>query len=65
MMAAAITRGSVTLTNVCPEHMTAILEKLREIGLRIVVGDDTVHVTAESPLRPVECIALPYPGHSD
>ena len=62
MMAAAITRGDVTLTNICPEHMTAILEKLREIGLRIVVGADSVQVSTDVALRPVECIALPYPA---
>jgi UDP-N-acetylglucosamine 1-carboxyvinyltransferase len=62
MIAAAITRGNITLTNVCLEHMTSVLEKLREIGVRIVVREDTVEVRAESDLRPVDCIALPFPG---
>jgi UDP-N-acetylglucosamine 1-carboxyvinyltransferase len=62
MIAAAITRGSITLTNVCPEHMTAVLEKLREIGVRILVRGDTVEVRAERDLRPVDCTALPFPG---
>ncbi len=38
MIAAAITRGNVTLTNVCLEHMTSVLEKLRELGVRILVA---------------------------
>jgi UDP-N-acetylglucosamine 1-carboxyvinyltransferase len=62
MLAAAITRGNITLTNVCPEQMTSVLEKLREISVRILVHDDTVEVSAESDLRPVDCIALPFPG---
>jgi UDP-N-acetylglucosamine 1-carboxyvinyltransferase len=62
MIAAAITRGNVTLTNVCPEHMTSVLEKLRELGVRIVVGDRSLEVTTAEALRPVDCIALPYPG---
>jgi UDP-N-acetylglucosamine 1-carboxyvinyltransferase len=62
MLAAAITRGNVRLTNVCTEHMTAIIEKLREIGLGIDIDDDSMQISAAGPLRPVECIALPYPA---
>jgi UDP-N-acetylglucosamine 1-carboxyvinyltransferase len=35
MLAAAITRGDVTLENVRLDHLTAVLEKLREIGVRV------------------------------
>jgi UDP-N-acetylglucosamine 1-carboxyvinyltransferase len=62
IIAAAITRGHLTLTNICPEHMTAVLEKLREIGVRIVIRKRLMEVHVDGPLRPVDCIALPYPG---
>lgn len=62
MIAAAITRGNLTLTNVCPEHMTSVLEKLREVGVRIVVRDRSLEVGTDGALRPVACVALPYPG---
>src|SRR5580704_8435358 len=62
MMAAAITRGNVTLTNVCPDHMTSVLDTLNEMGVRIVLGDRSLEVSIEGPLRPVECVALPYPA---
>ncbi len=62
MVAAAITRGEVTLQNVCVEHMTAVLEKLREIGVTIRAEGTTVYVRCNGPLKPVDCIALPYPG---
>ena len=40
MIAAAMTRGDVRLDNVRLDHLTAVLEKLREIGVRIEpVGD--------------------------
>jgi UDP-N-acetylglucosamine 1-carboxyvinyltransferase len=35
MMAAAITGGAVTLHNVCLEHLTSVVETLRDIGVRI------------------------------
>jgi UDP-N-acetylglucosamine 1-carboxyvinyltransferase len=62
MTAAAITRGDITLRNVCVEHMTAVIEKLREIGVTVDVEGTRVHVRCKDPLKPVDCIALPYPG---
>lgn len=35
MIAAAITRGSITLRNLCLEHLTSVVEKLREIGVTV------------------------------
>ncbi len=71
MIAAAITGGSVELENVCTDHMTAVIEKLREIGVTITLTDDAkkagqsrpiVHVVAAKTLRPADCSALAYPG---
>jgi UDP-N-acetylglucosamine 1-carboxyvinyltransferase len=62
MMAAAITRGHVTLTGVRPDHLTNVLQKLRQIGVVLTVGSDTIEVRADRPLRPVDCVALAYPG---
>ncbi|MGE3317177.1 MAG: UDP-N-acetylglucosamine 1-carboxyvinyltransferase, partial [Planctomycetaceae bacterium] len=62
MTAAAITRGNVLLENVKLVHMTAVIEKLREIGVRIEVEAAGVRVTAPNELAAVDCIALPYPG---
>ncbi|MFM9966468.1 MAG: UDP-N-acetylglucosamine 1-carboxyvinyltransferase [Planctomycetaceae bacterium] len=41
MIAAAITGGCVELENVNLTHMTAVIEKLREIGVRIELADDS------------------------
>ena len=41
MTAAAITGGCVELENVNLTHMTAVVEKLREIGVRIELADDS------------------------
>lgn len=62
MIAAAITRGTITLQNVCAEHMTAVIEKLREIGVTISVAGTTARVESPNHFNPVDCIALPYPG---
>jgi UDP-N-acetylglucosamine 1-carboxyvinyltransferase len=63
LIAAACTRGEVTLDNVRPEHLTAVLDKLREIGVGITqAGDSVLHCSADRPLRPVDCDMQPFPG---
>jgi UDP-N-acetylglucosamine 1-carboxyvinyltransferase len=69
MMAAAITGGAVTLHNVCLEHLTSVIETLRDIGVSIepicrtfeMSGEADVRITAQT-LNPGDVIALPYPG---
>ena len=63
MMAAAITGGEVELKNIMPAHLTAVVEKLREIGVEIEIkADASMTVRRMGPLRPADCVALPYPG---
>jgi UDP-N-acetylglucosamine 1-carboxyvinyltransferase len=63
MIAAAVTDGDVELRNVRSQHLTAVLEKLAEIGVRIdAVGENRLRVTTDGKLRAADCIALPYPG---
>jgi UDP-N-acetylglucosamine 1-carboxyvinyltransferase len=62
MMAAAITRGDVILDNVRLDHMTAVVEKLREIGVAIEEYGNAVRVMARDKMRSADCIMLPYPG---
>jgi len=62
MIAAAITRGDVTLGSVSCDHLTAVVEKLREIGATVTAEKDSVRVRVDGVLQPVDSIALPYPG---
>lgn len=62
MIAAAISRGNVRIDNIRLDHMTAIIEKLREIGVSIEANGTSVRVRATGSLQSVDCIALPYPG---
>jgi UDP-N-acetylglucosamine 1-carboxyvinyltransferase len=62
MIAAAITRGRVRLTGVRPEQMTNVLDNLRQIGVSIEAGTDSLEIRGDGPLHPVDCVALPYPG---
>jgi len=62
MLAAAVTGGDVTVENVIPEHLAALIAKLREAGLSVTANGDSVRVTANGRLRPVVIKTLPYPG---
>ncbi len=62
LIAAAISRGCITLTQVIPEHLTALLAKLSESGTEIEYGQDTIKLNARrQPLRPLSIKTGPYP----
>ena len=62
MLAAAATKGDVTVKNVIPKHLEAISAKLLEIGCEGEEFDDAVRVVASKPLRHTQVTTLPYPG---
>jgi UDP-N-acetylglucosamine 1-carboxyvinyltransferase len=62
MLAAAATKGDVTVKNVIPKHLEAITAKLLEVGCEVEEFDDAVRVVASKPLRHTQVTTLPYPG---
>jgi len=62
MLAAAATKGDVTLCNVIPKHLEIISAKLEEIGVFVEERDDAVRVVATKRLGHTRVKTLPYPG---
>ncbi len=62
LLAGAITGGDVTCRPVVPEHLEALLAKLRQMGARVETGPDWIRVAAKERLRAVDALTLPYPG---
>ncbi|HET9576622.1 MAG TPA: UDP-N-acetylglucosamine 1-carboxyvinyltransferase [Usitatibacter sp.] len=62
LAAAAATRGAVTLTGAPVSSLDAVIEKLREAGAGIAVGDRTVRLTMKSRPRAVSVRTAPHPG---
>ena len=62
MMAAAATRGDVTVMNVIPKHLEATTAKLVEIGCEVEEFDDAVRVVSKGRLKHTQVKTLPYPG---
>ncbi|PIV11892.1 MAG: UDP-N-acetylglucosamine 1-carboxyvinyltransferase [Candidatus Omnitrophica bacterium CG_4_8_14_3_um_filter_43_15] len=62
MIAAAVTNGDVTIKNVIPEHMGAVIDKLQQAGIKIIRSADSIRVKGRVHLKPVDVTTLPYPG---
>lgn len=63
LVAAAATRGRVKLKDTAPEHLDAVLLKLKEAGAEIEVGPDWIELDMKGK-RPkaVSIKTAPYPG---
>ncbi len=62
LIAGAITRGEVKVEGLNPLHLDIVLEKMREAGCAIEVGDNWVRVSIPGELTGIEISTLPYPG---
>ncbi len=62
LLAGAITKGDVTVTNVLPENQTALINKLREAAVNCEEGADWVRVWAEDRPIGIRVKTMPYPG---
>jgi UDP-N-acetylglucosamine 1-carboxyvinyltransferase len=62
MIAAGLTRSVIELEGVPTPGMTAVIETLRQIGLRIFREDDLTIVDGTGDRTSTDLVALPYPG---
>lgn len=63
LVAAAITQGSIRLTDIQPNALGLILEKLQQSGAQIDTGDDWIQLDmADQRPKAVDIETSPYPG---
>ncbi len=64
MIAAAVTRGDVTVRNLIPKHMEPLSAKLDEMGVALTVGEDWIRVKVEADqvLKATSFRTMAYPG---
>lgn len=63
LVAAAMTGGKVKLRSVQPNHLQAVLDKLREAGAEITAGDDWICLDRQNrELKAVNIRTAPYPA---
>ncbi len=62
LAAAAITKGKVAVTNAPVAHLTAVIEKLHDAGVRCATSGDRIEVQPGGGLNGADIKTLPYPG---
>lgn len=62
LAAVGIAGGEVTLQGAVPDHMTMLVQKVGEMGMRCSPDGGGLWALARPPLRSVDVSTLPYPG---
>jgi UDP-N-acetylglucosamine 1-carboxyvinyltransferase len=62
ILAAAITKGDITLKHARLEHLLALVDKLQEAGLEIKKVPNGLKAKYVRRLKPLDITTLPYPG---
>jgi len=64
MVAAALTRGDIRLTNVMADHLKPVTAKLKEVNVSVQETDGGLRIFCENPLEVIaaDIKTMPYPG---
>ncbi len=62
LCAAAMTRDSLTLKNVRPDHLEAVTGKLEEMGFSFDINADTMTIHPTQSIKPVSIVTQEYPA---
>ena len=63
MVGAVMTKGNVLIKNVVPDHLKAVIAKLRECGADITMTDEGLVARGDvNPIVSTDVKTLPYPG---
>ncbi|MDR2033595.1 MAG: UDP-N-acetylglucosamine 1-carboxyvinyltransferase [Helicobacteraceae bacterium] len=62
LCAAALAGENVTIERANPRHLTAVTDKLQEMGFVMEFGADFITIKPAPRLRPVEIVTAEYPG---
>lgn len=61
-LAGAVTNGDVQLKNCNPGHLSAVLDKMKEAGVRLDVGRNSIRVKPSKNLSSVDITTMPHAG---
>jgi len=62
IIAGAMTGGDLMVSGCDPSHLTALLQKLEECGVKLRVSGDSVRVIGDNPLKPADVNTEEHPG---
>ncbi|HET7440562.1 MAG TPA: UDP-N-acetylglucosamine 1-carboxyvinyltransferase, partial [Terriglobales bacterium] len=62
IIAGALTGGDLNVANCEPAHLDALLEKLKEVGVRAAHNGDSVRVIGDGGLKAADVVTEEFPG---
>ncbi len=62
LIAGAISGGDLTVAGCNPGHLTALIRKMEEVGVRCEIAADTIRVRSEGKLQGADISTEEYPG---
>jgi len=62
LCAGAITKSEITLSDVEPKHLGAVLAKLEEMGSTFTTTEDTITIHPAQDIKPVKIVTQEYPA---
>ncbi|MCA1055121.1 UDP-N-acetylglucosamine 1-carboxyvinyltransferase [Rossellomorea aquimaris] len=62
MVAAAITQGDVLVKGAIPEHLSSLVAKMEEMGVKIIDEGEGLRVIGPDKLKSVDIKTMPHPG---
>jgi len=62
MLASLITNSQINIKNVCPNHLGAVIDKLKEAGSEVISTGNSIKIFGKRKIRPINVTTLPYPG---
>ena len=62
IIAGALLGNNLKIENIIPDHVEALLLKLKEMGVPMEIGDDYLYVSSSEKLKSLSLQTLGYPG---
>ncbi len=62
VIAAALTGGDLNVAGCDPHHLTALLQRLEEVGVKVRQNGESVRVMGDGPLKAADINTEEYPG---
>ncbi len=62
LLAGAITRSKIKITNIVPDHIDALIQALTDMGFAVSSGKNWVKIESKKNLQGTIIRTLPYPG---
>jgi len=62
IIAGALTGGDLNIAGCDPEHLDALLQKLKETGVKTAQSRDSIRVMGDNPLKASDIVTEEYPG---